>query len=238
MKADRFISLLLLYAMGQGTAALAQDQAGSNSNCGTLYSQGQYGPFDFRTDKDKLPIVLGAHFQPYVESLIRGNTASRPGGDIDYTLRAIPNHPNALLSMIRLGDKEKTQQPSGSRYTVECWLDRAMRFRPDDQVVRMIFVTFLTQNNRKADAMQQLEIVLGNAKDNAFTHNNIGLLYFDLGEYQKALAQAQKSIELGLNWPALSDKLKAAGKWQEPSAGNSPAEPPEPSAAASAPLKP
>ena len=102
----------------------------------------------FRTDKDKLPIVLGAHFTPEVESLVRGKTNVTPGAAIDYTLRAIPNHPNALLSMMRLGEREKTSQPRGTRYTMECWFERAIRFRPDDQIVRMIYTTYLTKNNR------------------------------------------------------------------------------------------
>jgi len=172
--------------------------------------------------------VTGAHFLPFVEALVRGNTSSTPGGDIDYTLRAIPNHHNALMSMMRLGEKEKTNKPSGSRYTVECWFDRALRFRPDDHIARMIYVTFLTKNNRKPEAMQHLEFVLKLAKDNAFTHQNIGLLYFDLGEHKLALAQAHKAIELGLNRPGLRDKLQAIGQWAEPS----------PAEAASDPVKP
>lgn len=213
----------LVFVFAANTHALAQDEAGP---CGALTNG--YGPYDFRTDKDKLPIVTGAHFLPFVENLVRGNTSSTPGGDIDYTLRAIPNHPNALMSMMRLGEKEKTEKPSGSRYTVECWFDRAIRFRPDDHIVRMIFTTFLTKKNRKSEAMQQLEFILKSAKDNAFTHQNVGLLYFDLGEHPLALAQAHKAIELGLNRPDLRDKLQAIGKWAEPA----------PTEAASAPAKP
>ncbi len=233
------LTFLVLSAIGgYGTIAVAQNQDGASASCGPLFSEGQYGPYDFRTDKDKLPIVLGAHFQPFVEALIRGSTARRPGGDISYTLHAIPNHPNALQSMMMLGEKEKTPKPFGSRYTVECWFDRAIRFRPDDHVVRMIFVTFLTRNNRKAEAMQQLESILRNTADNAITHNNVGLLYFDLGEYQNALAQAHKAMELGLNWPDLRQKLTTAGKWQEPAIGKVNEVQVAPAAAASSPQKP
>lgn len=236
MISNRFpVLFMVLSTVGLGTPALAQDTSASSLLCGTLFSQGQYGPFDFRTDKSMLPIVIGAHFQPYVEALIRGSTGSTPGGDIDYTLRAIPNHPNALLAMMRLGEKEKTQQPRGSRYTVECWFDRAIQFRSDDQMTRMIYTNFLTRNNRKPEAMHQLEIVLSAAKDNAFTHQNIGLLYFDLGEHQRALIQAHKAIELGLIKPELREKLQAVGKWVEPAALTSSV---APSLGASAPLRP
>jgi hypothetical protein len=79
------------------STSLAQTQS---SACGPL--ENAYGPYDYRTDKAKLPIVLGAHFTPEVEALIRGATSTRPGHDIDYTLRAIPNNPRALYSMMQL----------------------------------------------------------------------------------------------------------------------------------------
>src|SRR4051812_47506028 len=61
--------------------------------CGSLANP--YGPFDYRTSKDKLDIVEGAHFTPDVETLRSGSTGSL-GADIDYTLRTSPNHHRAL----------------------------------------------------------------------------------------------------------------------------------------------
>ena len=218
-------------ALTLAQAALGQTGPGA---CGPL--QNGYGPFDARIDKAKLPVVLDVHFTPVVVALVGGSTASQPGPDIDYTLRAIPNYPRALAAMMQLGEKQKSDKPSGSRYTVECWFDRALRFRPDDHVVRMLYVNFLTKKTRKPDALQHLESVLNTAKDNPFTLYNVGLLYFDLGEHEKALIQAHKAIALGLTRPELTEKLKAAGKWQEPtSSANTLA---GSSAAASAPQKP
>lgn len=186
------------------------------SACGALRSSGQYGPWDYRTDSDKLPIVLDNHFTPEVEALVRGRTSTTPGGDIDYTLRAIPNNHRALISMMRLGEKEKTENPSGSRYTVECWFVRAIQFRPDDSIVRMIYSTYLNKNGRTADASSQLAIATTYAKDNSFTHYNIGLHQFDLKNYDKALVQAHKALELGFTQTALREKLQSVGKWKEP----------------------
>jgi len=186
----------------------------SGAGCGSLANA--YGPYDYRTDHDKLPLVTGAHFTEVVESLIRGTTSKRPGGDIDYTLRAIPNNHRALIAMMRLGEKEKTPQPIGSRYSIECWFDRAIRFRPDDSIVRMIYSTFLNKNGRIQEATAQLGIATSYAKDSAFTHYNIGLHYFDLKNYDKALAQAHKAIELGFVQTDLRDQLRSVGKWTEP----------------------
>lgn len=218
MKCSLLIPTLALSLAAAPGLLRAQALTGA---CGDLANA--YGPYDFRHDRDKLSIVLGAHFKPEVEALIRGTTSGTPGGDIDYTLRAIPNHPGALLAMIRLGVKEKTDLPKGVHYTVECWLERAIRFRSDDSVVRMIYATYLSERQRKPEAMKQLEAVEGLAKDNPFTHYNLGMIYADMKEYERALKQAHLAMELGFRQTALRDKLKAAGQWQEPVAASEPA---------------
>ena len=118
--------------------------------------------------------------------------------------------------MFRLGDIEKTEKPSGSRYTVECWFERAIRFRGDDQVVRMIYSKFLSSKARKPEALAQLQVVKTLAKDNPFTHYNLGLLFFDLNEYEESLGAAHRAYELGFLQPELRNKLQAANKWREP----------------------
>jgi tetratricopeptide (TPR) repeat protein len=200
--------------------AYCQVQAEAFSACGTLYSAGQYGPYDYRTDKDKLPIVLGAHFTPEVEALVRGKSGS-VGGDIDYTLRAIPNNHRALIAMMRLAEKQKTQVPVGSRYTIQCWFERALLFRPDDSIVRMIYSQYLHSQGRFPEANGQLAVATASAKDSAFTHYNIGLHYFDLKNYDMALVQAHKAMELGFTQTALRDQLISVGKWVEPAVAES-----------------
>jgi tetratricopeptide (TPR) repeat protein len=52
------------------------------------------------------------------------------------------------------------------------------------------------------------------AADNAFTQYNIGLIYFDLKNYEKALEQAHKAEELGFGRTELRDRLKKVGRWK------------------------
>ena len=195
--------------------------------CGTLASTGQFGPYDYRADKyipepiygshkALLGIVDNNHFTPEVESLIRGKTGTLPGHDISYTLRAFPNHHRALIAMSALGDKEHTDKPSGSSYSVECWFQRAITWRPDDNIVRLIYANYLVKHDRQNEADQQLQFVDSKAESNAFTHNNIGLIYFEMKSYEKALIQAHKAYQLGLAIPTLKEKLKSVGKWTEP----------------------
>jgi len=182
--------------------------------CGSLTNG--YGPYDYRTDKSKLGIVERYHFTPAVETLIRGSTNVLPGPDLDYTLRAFPNHHRALMSMMRYGEKMKSPQPRGTGYSVTCYFERAVRFRPDDTIARMLYATFLSKNSRTPEAIRQLELATVEAADNGFSHYNIGLIYFDLKKYDKALIQAHKAIALGFLQSALRDELKSVGQWREP----------------------
>ena len=110
--------------------------------CGDLANA--YGPYDYRTSRDKLAIVEGVHFTPDVEALRSGATG-QIGGDIDYTLRASPNHPRALIAMANLGRKLNTDSPPGAKYTLPCYFDRAIRFAGDDPTVRLVYGTYLAR---------------------------------------------------------------------------------------------
>lgn len=185
--------------------------------CGTLKISGN-GPFDYRNEREELSKVEGAHFTEVVEALIRGTTNNSPGGDIGFTLAVFPNNHRALIAMMKLGEREKTDKPSGSRYSVECWFDRALRFRPDDSVVRMIYSSYLDSKGRPSDANNQLDAARVYAKDSAITHYNIGMYYLKLNNPEQALVQAHKAMALG--WPQrhLQDQLLKIGKWREPAA--------------------
>ena len=80
----------------------------------------------------------------------------------------------------------------------------------------MIYATFLSKNKRYPEATKQLEFVASEAQDNAFTYYNIGLIYFDMKNYEKSLANAHKAYGLGFISPELRDQLKTVGKWVDP----------------------
>ena len=213
-----------LLLLGWPRSSTAQEVPGG---CGQLYSQGRFGPYDyragryipesvFRSHSALLSMVENAHFTPEVEILVRGKTSTRPGYDISYTLHAFPNHHRALIAVDGLGEKEKTDKPVGSSYTVECWFRRAVAWRADDQIVRMIYAKFLAKAKRDKEAEEQLLAAANLAGDNAFTHLNIGLIYFDMKRFDEALSYAHKAEALGLTIPTLRDQLKKAGKWTDP----------------------
>lgn len=184
----------------------------ASPECSWPYTAATY---DYRIDKGHFANIENRHFPPQVEALIRGSTTSNIGGDIDYMLGKVPNHHRALLSLVRLGDRLKTDKVPGTKGPVGCYFERALSFRSDDKTVRLIYATFLSKHAREPEATRQLEMAANDAGDNPFTHYNIGLVYFDMKNYDRALAQAHKAYGLGFGSPNLRDQLMAAGKWAE-----------------------
>lgn len=191
-----------------GPSALAQGQLAA-LGCGSL--QNGYGPYDYRSERSKLGVVETFHFTPDVEQL-RGHN---PGSDLDYTLRAFPNHHRALMSMMKLGARNKTSKPRGAKFTVECYFERAEAFRPNDAMVKVIFGLFLKQSGKVNEAVAKLEAASELDAKNANVHYNLGLAYMDLKQYDKALESAHKAYAGGFPLPGLKAQLKRAGKWQE-----------------------
>jgi len=217
---------------------LAAPAFGQESNCGSL--QNGYGPYDYRTNKgETLDRVERYHFTPEVEALIKG-TSGYLGGDLDYTLRAFPNNHRALMAAMRYGEKTKSSKPPNMNYTVDCYFIRALQFKPDDTTARLLYATFLAKNGRQPEAIQHTNIAETYAKDNPFTHYNVGLVYFDLKQYDKSLAQAHIAEELGFPETGLRQQLQAAGQWKDapPRAAAAPAAPASDAPAPAAPVAP
>ena len=207
---------MLLGLVGLSPAVVAQtNPLEPGSSCAeSVYSS--YGPFDYRTaHPQQKHMVESAHFTPSVESLRRGSTGANPAGDIRYTLVVFPNHHRALISMTRLAEKEGATPLKLENLTVDCWYERAIRWRGDDPVVRMLYADFMIRHQRTSEALMQLDYVVSKSYENPFTQYNAGLLYLQAQAFDKALAQAHRAIAEGIPRTELQDGLKAAGKWRE-----------------------
>ncbi len=208
---EKIIKSLFAFAMGLAGSQYLLAEV-SDFSCGSLSNA--YGPYDYRTDKDKLGIVEGGHLTPEVLNLSRGKTGAI-GADIDYTLRAFPNHHPALMAMVRLGEKQRLIKPIGAKYSVECYLQRANRFRSDDAMVKMIYANFLAKNKRGAEAIKLLDEVVELGEENSNLYYNMGLIYLDLNKHDKALYYAHLAYRMGFPLPGLRDRLKRLRKWSE-----------------------
>lgn len=186
------------------------------ASCGPVTNA--YGPFDYRTaTKAQLSLVENAHFTPGVERLTKGESTAYVGGDLDYTLRAFPNHHRALMSMSKLSLRDNRPTPAGAHFSIDCYFDRAFRFRPDDPMPRMIAGLHLVKLGRRNEALENLAMAasLSEQDSNANLHYNLGLAYFELKEMDKAVVHARKAYDAGFPLPGLRNKLRQAGAWSE-----------------------
>lgn len=175
-----------------------------------------FGPYDYRFERGhNLKVVEDFHFNARVESLIAGQS-STVAGDLDYVLRAFPNHHRALIAVMKLSTRTKDAKPAGAQFTLECYFRRALLFRPDDAVARMIYAKYLADKGRKPEAKGELDRVVKATQDNGVTQHNAGLLYFEMGDFENALAQAHRAGALGYQGQSLKVQLQAAGKWVDP----------------------
>lgn len=182
--------------------------------CGPLTNA--FGPYDYRTVRDqRLTVVEHHHFNSNVELLIRGQTDSI-GADLFYVLRAFPNHHRALITLARLAKRSKAMTIPKMEYPVECFFERAVRFRRDDTTARMLYASFLHDNGRSDEALKHIDEAIAIAPDQPFTQYNAGMMLMDFGAHERALVQAHKAMALGFERNDLRLRLEAAGKWQDP----------------------
>lgn len=190
----------------------------ANNFCGEL--RNAFGPFDYRqrtSHPAELDIVERVHFTSDVENGIKGHTGSI-GADLNYTLRAWPNHHRALSAMYLIAQRTHAVELPGGKYPVECWFNRALRFAPDDGTVHAIYANFLYGAGKPEQANRELEVALSLEPDNPVINYNAGLAYVKMKKYDQALACAQKAYALGVPMPGLKKKLVEAGKWSDPPA--------------------
>jgi len=201
-------ALLLLCALLPPPAAAVQP-------CGSL--ENPYGPFDYTNPIDfteKLGIVENRHFTAAVESLKKGGSTGSLARDLDYTLRAFPNHHRALYAMARYQLLAKGK--GDAQYTIECYFDRGLRLKRDDGVVWMLYGIYLHKKRDYKEALAKYKKALeyipaAKASD---LHYNMGLLYADMKQYEKANQHAQLAYALQYPLPGLRNRLKRLGYWK------------------------
>jgi tetratricopeptide (TPR) repeat protein len=206
----RFLLSVVLGAALTGTA-VAQ-------GCGSLVNG--FGPFDYRTagDATRKQVELH-HFNANVENLRTGQNGYL-AGDIDYVLRAFPNHPRALWSMEKLARRERTEKPLGATQTASCYFHRAIEFQPDDATVRLLFALHLIERGKKPTALEQLQTARGLVEEDVYLRSdgnvayNLGLGFYQVGHYDEALQYAKRADALGFPMTGLQSMLKRAGKWK------------------------
>ena len=82
-------------------------------------------------------------------------------------------------------------------------------------MVKVLHGIFLMRIGQKSGAVSKLEQAANLDQSNANIQYNLGLAYFDVGNYVAARESARRAYSAGFPLPGLREKLKRAGKWRE-----------------------
>jgi Tfp pilus assembly protein PilF len=186
------------------------------AKCGSL--QNGYGPYDYENAAHRaqyLEIVERVHFDSGVEQL-RGH-AQHPNdlvGDLDYTLRAFPNHARALYAVARYDLLPPHAQRRGPiPRGADCYFQRAIAFKPSDGTVRMVYGIYLYKAGKLDEAVERMNEALERIPDSAEAHYNMGLVLFAKKDYALAREHAERAYALGHPMAGLRNKLKRVNAW-------------------------
>ena len=204
-------NFLLLILLCSNIPLLLADECGSLKN--------HFGPFDYRLPKNQadLKLVEDFHFTGNVERLIKGESGTLIQ-DLNYTLRAFPNHHRALITISNYAQRKNLPQYYKflGKLTLDCYFRRAMSFMPDDYAIYLIYGTHYYKTKQYERAEQLYLNSLKLSPQNAEIHYNLGLLYLKLGTLEQSLSYAKKAYELGIPLPGLRKLLTKKGIWENP----------------------
>lgn len=175
-----------------------------------------FGPYDYN-DRDtyykELGLVEGAHFNYKVEQLQEGALSKHNlYGDIDYTLRAFPNHHRALNTIIRFRMLHGSYQRADLQQP-ECYLQRALNFAPEDATTHMLYAMYMHKLDRFDDALSKYEKALSLSPNNIEIQYNLALLLTEMKRFEEAKKYAVNVYAKKYPLQGLKKKLKAAGHW-------------------------
>lgn len=215
-KVARIVLILILSVFPAATYALGWTGVDLAGKPCAGEPQG-YGPYDYTNAqhrKEKLPVVERAHFTSYVENLVQEEgEGSAVVADLDYTLRAFPNHHRALYAMMRYqlrGAGLKAKTP------MECYFIRALVFKSDDYRTMLLYANYLEKRSKYNLAINIYKLALAVENTPPIINYNLGLLYVKLKEYAKAAEQAKIAYNRGIKKSKLARQLSAVNHWPIP----------------------
>lgn len=174
------------------------------------------GPYDYLnmpTNAGMLRVVEENHFNRNVEMLVKGMSTT-PMGDIDFTLLAFPNHHRALQSAMNFSLRFKTWPRDSKGQPAECYLQRAINYRPRDPIPYKLYGYYLQRKGKLQAALKANEQAMNMLPADVMLQYNTALILVDLKRYDRALKLAKPLYDAGLTLPGLKNKLARAGVWE------------------------
>ncbi len=174
-----------------------------------------YGPYDYRERGrywQELSLVEGAHFNANVERLIGGaKQKHNMTGDIDYTLRAFPNHHRALNTLIRYRVERGSKGEEEPLSKTECYFQRAIHFAPDDGTSYLLYAILLHKLDKFDASLKFYRHAEKLQPKNVEVKYNLGLLLVDMNRYDEAVKYAREAYAKRFPLQGLKNKLKRKG---------------------------
>lgn len=193
-------------------------------NCGPVPLPGAAGPYDYADSKYawNLNDINQNHWVPAQQELA-DKRVQWALYQLNYLLIRVPNHYPALFELGRIqaqypgisyvpalaGKDEVLEFPA----TPECYFNRAFRYRPNDPTLVMLYGLYHHQIKNLDGAVTQYKKAESMDPDSSEIQYNLGLVYFDLKDYESSRRHAMRAYELGYPLAGLRKKLKAVGKW-------------------------
>lgn len=210
---------------------------------GTEY--GQFGPYDYyNPPKGAISLVERAHMGPVIAEARRLRRWCDYFENIDYSLRAFPNHPEALTLMAEYLDSHapcsKAPAPKSTRGSspmdlaaavesgtwrernADYYFEKGIEFLPkgSDTVVkrpetRLLYAKYLYNHKRPNEALAQFQEAERLRPSSADAHYYMSAIYLDNKDAEKAKLYADKARQLGAPPAELKQKLISAGHWRD-----------------------
>lgn len=178
-----------------------------------------FGPYDYTNilhKKTSLKIVETYHFTLDVENLIKGQSGPLES-DLNYTLRAWPNHHRALVSIIKYQLKINQKFVPGKLETPpECYLQRAIHFSPEDAISYSLYAYYLKEIGQTDNAATLYQKALAISPNNSKIEYAYSKFLLEIKQYDKALEYAKKAYAHGKPANALKEQLIKLGVWKLP----------------------
>lgn len=235
------VGTMLLLTSGAATSAPTKESGfvyGSADDGGDDID-GQFGPYDYyKPIRIAIPLVERAHMGYEIAEQARKGDWCGYYLNLDYSLRALPNHPKALTLMAEYLETRPTCKPSresgkttsGAIWAIEnnAWQERnmdyyfqtALNFMTEDTRVipkhaetHVLYADWLRKKKRFDEAMKQYESAHVLKPGYANTYYGLGMLYLDQKNIAKATENARKAYSLGKPPADLQERLVAAGAW-------------------------
>lgn len=226
MKIRQLLLMVLFCLIQKPALSKSAPWVGVDLNGLNCEARGQgFGPYDYTSSADKnlkiggtdnpLNLVERAHFTPEVEGLIKGHSGPLEG-DLDYTLRAWPNHHRALLAIIKYQLNIKNKLRTGKLSSPpECYMQRAIHFSPADAITYSLYGHYLRKMGYLEEAVKYYEKAMELDSENAKFAYAFSLLLIDLKRYEDAVKYAKIAYQQKHAPKGLKQKLEKLGVWSE-----------------------